>query len=117
MISEMIGASRIAVAANRVSADVKLQLPEGLRLLGRIPENEGLRQFDREGRSLWQLPPGNAALEAVRNIARSLEWTPKKPAAKDPAPKGICGHAPVDAHGHDHARDHACGGHGHKHEH
>jgi CO dehydrogenase maturation factor len=104
MISEMIGASRIAVAANRVSADVKLQLPEGLRLLGRIPENE-------------ELPPGNAALEAVRNIARSLEWTPKKPAAKDPAPKGICGHAPVDAHGHDHARDHACGGHGHKHEH
>jgi CO dehydrogenase maturation factor len=117
MISEMIGASRIAVAANRVSADVKLHLPEGLRLLGRIPENEELRQFDREGRSLWQLPPGNAALEAVRNIARSFEWTPKKSVAKDSAKKGTCSNAPVDTHGHDHAHDHACGGHGHKHEH
>jgi len=77
VISEMIGAARIAVAANRVSADVKLPLPTGLTLLGRIPENEELRQFDREGRSLWQLPPDNAALEAVRNIARSLGWTPE----------------------------------------
>ena len=113
VISEMIGAPRIAVAANRVSAGVKLQLPEGLRLLGRIPENEELRQFDREGRSLWQLPPENVALEAVRNIARSLEWTPKKPVAKDPAKKGTCGNVPVDVHGH----DHACEDHGHKHEH
>jgi hypothetical protein len=98
------------VAANRVSAEVKLQLPEGSTLLGSIPENEELRQFDREGRSLWQLPSENAALEAVRNIARSLGWTPKRTVAQDPGKKGICGNAPVDAHGHDHARDHACGG-------
>jgi len=104
VISEMIGASRIAVVANRVSGEVKLSLPDGLRLLGRIPENEELRQFDREGRSLWQLPPDNAALEAVRNIARTLEWTPKQSVAKDSAKKVTFGIAPVAAHGHNHAQ-------------
>ena len=78
VISAMIAASRIAVVANRVSAELKLPLPEGLKLLGRIPENEELRQFDREGRSLWQLPSDNAALEAVRSIARAIGWTPLK---------------------------------------
>ena len=110
VISEMIGASRIAVVANRVSGEVKLSLPDGLRLLGRIPENEELRQFDREGRSLWQLPSDNAALEAVRHITRSIGWTPKKPAAQDHGKKGFCGNAPVAAPGHDHDPDHAGGG-------
>ena len=72
IISKMILPSRIAVVANRVSAAVKLHLPEGVTLLGRIPENEELRQFDREGRPLWSLPPENEALEAVRKIAGAL---------------------------------------------
>lgn len=72
MIVEKVGQSRIAVVANRVSAEVSVQLPDGMELLGSVPENETLRQFDREGRPLWQLPPENEALTAVRNMARAL---------------------------------------------
>ena len=69
MIVEMVGPERVAVAANRCSEAESLSLPEGVPLLGRIPEDETLRRFDREGRSLWQLPVDNPALEAVGRIA------------------------------------------------
>ncbi len=72
MIVNLVGSSHVFVVANRVSTEVILQLPEGIDMLGSIPENEVLRQFDREGRPLWELPPGNEALTAVRSIVKAL---------------------------------------------
>lgn len=68
-IIEMVGPGQVAVVANRVSSAEAFQLPEGIPLLGLIPENEELRDFDRAGRPLWQLPAENEALLAVRKIA------------------------------------------------
>lgn len=72
MIVDLVGSSHIAVVANRVSDRGAFQLPEDVELLGLIPENEALRQFDREGRTLWELPQDNEAVAAVRNIAHNL---------------------------------------------
>jgi hypothetical protein len=47
-------------------------IPEGVTLLGDIPENTELAGFDREGKALWLLPDDNGALEAVRMIAHCL---------------------------------------------
>lgn len=78
MIVNLVGSSHIAVVANRVSVEVVLQLPEGVQMLGSIPENEVLRQFDREGRPLWQLPSENEAYAAVQRIAEVLGKMPVK---------------------------------------
>jgi CO dehydrogenase maturation factor len=78
MIVRMLGASQIKVVANRVSADVAIDLPEGVELLGIIPENDELKQFDRAGRPLWDLPANNEAMEAVRKIVQSHELNKKE---------------------------------------
>ena len=76
MIVEMVGPERVAVVANRFSAAETLSLPDGVTLLGQVPEDVALRQFDREGRPLWQLPADNPALEAVRRIASAIRERP-----------------------------------------
>lgn len=43
-----------------------------LPLLGWLPEDETIRSFDAEGRSLLELPSGTPALAAVRNLLSSL---------------------------------------------
>lgn len=68
-IIEMVGPGQVAVVGNRVSSAGAFQLPAEIPLLGLIPENEELRDFDRAGRPLWQLPAENEALQAVRKIA------------------------------------------------
>lgn len=77
LIESMVGASRIGVVANRVSEDTVLDLPDGVQWMGVIPENEALKQFDRAGRPLWQLPADNHAVVSVRQIARFIEWSKK----------------------------------------
>lgn len=42
--------------------------PIGLPLLGRIPDDENVSEFDGEGRTLLELPDDSPALEAVRGI-------------------------------------------------
>jgi len=74
-IAEMVGAERVLAVANRVhgeSAEEESGLPEGVELLGAIPEDPVLRRFDREGRPLWELPAGNEAFMAVAGIAAKL---------------------------------------------
>lgn len=74
-IAEMVGAGRVSAVANRVpgeSAEEEAGLPEGVELLGAVPENPELRRFDREGRPLWELPAENAAVLAVAGIAVKL---------------------------------------------
>jgi CO dehydrogenase maturation factor len=73
-IAGMIGGDRMAMVANRVPA-APLAGPEaGVKSLGAIPEDPMVRDFDRAGRSLWELPPDNPALAAAQRIAdRILE--------------------------------------------
>jgi CO dehydrogenase maturation factor len=71
-IAEMVGKERLSAVANRISRVEDSQVPEGVELLGSIPEDPTLRQFDLEGRSLWELPPENESLVRVQAIARKL---------------------------------------------
>lgn len=70
LIAELLGAERVWAVSNRSA-----EPPVGIRLAGKIPEDETLRAFDREGRALWQLPAENAALSAARAIARNIGLT------------------------------------------
>jgi CO dehydrogenase maturation factor len=71
-IVKMVIPIRVSVVANRLSMKEMRQLPGDLELLGSIPENEAVRQFDREGRSLWELPADNEAVLAMRGIALAI---------------------------------------------
>jgi CO dehydrogenase maturation factor len=62
----------ISVVANRGPLQNSKDLPAGTALVGAVPENEVLRQFDRAGRPLWELPHKNQAVVAVRRIASRL---------------------------------------------
>jgi len=44
----------------------------GLEVLGAIPLDEMVMEYDLKGRPLFQLPPESKALQAVENIARKL---------------------------------------------
>jgi len=70
-ISNMVDSSIITVVANRVLPDKLLNITKNIEIAGVIPENETLKQFDRDGRSLWKLPSDNEALMAVRKIAET----------------------------------------------
>ncbi len=69
-IAEMVDPSLVTVVVNRFRKGDPLVIPAEFNLGGTIPEDEALRQFDREGISLWKLPVENAAFRAVRGIAR-----------------------------------------------
>ncbi|MFH1540169.1 MAG: AAA family ATPase [bacterium] len=71
-IAEMIGAARMCAVANRTDEIEKIELPDGIELLGAIPEDETLQEYDRDGRPLWELPSGNPALDAARGIVEKL---------------------------------------------
>jgi CO dehydrogenase maturation factor len=47
-------------------------LPKGIQLLGVVPNNRQIQQFCANGRSLWELPTDNKAVEEVGKIARRL---------------------------------------------
>jgi len=71
-IAGMVDPSQITIIANRITTEDLLNLPTGIKVAGVIPANETVRQFDREGRSLWQLPDDNEAFMAVKNIMKSI---------------------------------------------
>ncbi len=70
LITELVRNKPIHVIANRC-ADPPAAFP-GVNSLGAIPEDDTLRQFDREGRSLWQLPADSPALRTVAGMAPRL---------------------------------------------
>lgn len=72
MITLMVDRRSIAVVLNRLSPDVKLDIPDDIEMLGFIPEDEELKAFDRQGMPLWQLPEDNGALGAVRRLSETL---------------------------------------------
>jgi CO dehydrogenase maturation factor len=68
-----IGHIPVSAVINRGSRLEKADgLREGMELLGFIPENRSIGQFNREGRSLWKLSKRNAAVRAVRDIAMRM---------------------------------------------
>ncbi|MCX6162728.1 MAG: AAA family ATPase [Ignavibacteriae bacterium] len=72
VIYGMVKTSQISVVVNRVSENDSLILPDDVNIIGMIPENDVLKQFDREGKSLWQLPADNEALVSAREIVCKL---------------------------------------------
>ncbi len=74
-ISEMVGRQKLATVTNRVQQNTQSR-PDAIDLLGSIPEDDTLRQFDRDGRSLWELPADNPAYTAIENITKKLGFNP-----------------------------------------
>ncbi len=72
LIMDMVRPAPLSVVANRIEMKNGDHFPEAAELLGSVPESRTLRQFDRAGRPLWELPPQNRAVVAVRHIARRL---------------------------------------------
>ena len=72
MIAGMVDKQHMAVVINRAPSGIDLEIPEGVALLGAIPENADLAGFDREGKALWMLPENNEALKSVHSIAAAL---------------------------------------------
>jgi CO dehydrogenase maturation factor len=70
-ISEMVGYRKLAAVINRVRQK-PFNRPNACRLLGSIPEDATLRQFDQDGKSLWDLPADNPACIAVEKITEQL---------------------------------------------
>jgi CO dehydrogenase maturation factor len=73
MITTMVDKQDVCVVLNRVAGGIAPDIPEGVKLLGDIPEDEEVRSYDRQGKPLWMLPDDNAALKAVRKIASRIE--------------------------------------------
>jgi len=75
-IGELVAPGTVAVVANRWTPSQPPPLPADVTFLGRIPEDETLRDFDRQGRPLWELPAENPALAAAADLAAALEVDP-----------------------------------------
>ena len=73
-ISEMVGNEKIAAITNRVQQKTP-NWPNAYKLLGSIPEDDTLRQYDQNGKSLWDLPADNPAYKAVEKITDKLGFT------------------------------------------
>lgn len=72
LIREKVESASIYYVLNRSIPKDMNKLPENMKLIGVIPENANLRKFNREGKSLFNLPENNEALIAVRRIARAI---------------------------------------------
>ena len=70
-ISDMVGYQKLAAVVNRVQQKTP-NWPNSCRLLGSIPEDDTLRQFDQAGKSLWDLPIDTPAYTAVEKITEQL---------------------------------------------
>ncbi len=78
IIAGMVDSQNVFAVANRTSEEQNCAIPDGIELAGFIPEDEALRQFDRDGRSLWDLSPDNPALTGARKIAETIGFPSAK---------------------------------------
>ncbi len=70
-IADLAGGIRTFSVANRSEEGNNIELPACVRMLGHVPEDEDVRDYDRAGRPLWELPNDNYATNAVRNIQKN----------------------------------------------
>jgi CO dehydrogenase maturation factor len=72
LIMDMVNSPSISVIANRINIEKVNGLPESVHILGSVPDNELLNEFNRRGRTLWELPSSNEAQAAVVNAVSKL---------------------------------------------
>ena len=76
MAKKFTKASRIGLIINKVSDPAiveTLRAKTDLEILGTIPEDPKIREYDLIGRSLLELPPDSVSLKAITNILNALE--------------------------------------------
>ncbi|NVM31199.1 MAG: AAA family ATPase [Candidatus Helarchaeota archaeon] len=76
MAKKFTKASRIGLIINKVSDPTiveTLRAKTDLEILGTIPEDPKIREYDLIGRSLLELPPDSVSLKAITNILNTLE--------------------------------------------
>lgn len=69
---------RICLVLNRASDDIEEEFQQkaqkiGVELLGIIPEDSNITQYDRAGKPLIELPEDSPAIRATRNILNKLK--------------------------------------------
>lgn len=72
LIEKAVPKANLAVVANRLPEFDAAALASTVPLLGVMPDDSLLARFDREGRSLWELPADSPARQAAAGIARGL---------------------------------------------
>jgi len=74
-ITGMVNKGQIFVVQNMTDGQTAAGVPEGTVFAGSIPADNELREFDRAGRSLRELPAENATVLAMKDIAaRIIGW-------------------------------------------
>ena len=86
LITEMVDPTPVSAVINRARAGAAEALDSAVPVAGIVPEDDTLRQFDREGRSLWELPAASPALVAVAALAQALGVVP--PSTEEPSIRG-----------------------------
>lgn len=72
LIADLVDGEQVCAIGNRIEADEMDTAIEGIDIIGTIPQDQAVMEFDRKGRSLWELPAENEALMKARAIARAL---------------------------------------------
>ncbi|MDI6795474.1 MAG: AAA family ATPase [Desulfatibacillaceae bacterium] len=79
LIGEMVGIERMAIVLNRLDEKAACAIVDGLppalarsQVLGFVPEDKTLLDFDRQGRTLWDLPQDSPARKNALKIAKVL---------------------------------------------
>jgi len=62
-----MGRDRAGLILNRAT-DLPMDVPDGLDYWGQLPDDDQVRRFDQQGKSLLELPDDCAALAALKNI-------------------------------------------------
>lgn len=73
LIGSLTGERPLYVVANRGEEAALASLPARALGVGTLPEDDELRQFDRTGRPLWELPGSSPAARAAAAIAARLQ--------------------------------------------
>lgn len=72
LLASRTPAGKLAVVAVRGPEPDVSDLPDGVQVLGSIPDDPSLREFDQRGKPLWDLPEDSVALVASRILAAKL---------------------------------------------
>lgn len=83
LIAERTDPRKIAVVTVRGPAPAPADLPPGAVLIGSVPDDPGIRDLDRLGKPLWDLPADSPASRACERLVGEL-WRSREP-SREPA--------------------------------
>ncbi|MBT8342584.1 MAG: AAA family ATPase [Desulfatitalea sp.] len=72
LIADLVDGEQVCAIGNRIEADEIDSVIEGIQIIGTIPQDQTVLAYDRKGRSLWELPAENEALNKAKRIAGAL---------------------------------------------